>query len=645
MISAAARRPLLGSTVRRGLSSSPPPPADDWTARFSRLRPSQAAELEDELAGRLAAAADGGDGRLYDPVLGATVTRRGLDWVGPVTVPSSLTCGGKGEDCAVAATLRPTTLLHPRLDELARGLSDVVRDEMAGLIGDRPGWFDPDGLIAAGDVPVRVDVRVRPQPASHQRAGPSASEALRRGPALDGVGHFLAVYSCKGGVGKSTVAANLAYELSSRGARVGLLDADVHGPSLPLLVRPADPAVRRSDRLGGKMVEPIEHGGVRLMSLGFVSPDSGVPGSGPGGGAAVLRGPMAGRVVSQLLRGTDWGDLDVLVLDMPPGTGDVQLEVCQSLSLSGAVAVSTPSSLAWADVEKGVSMFDEMGVRTVALVENMSYFVCEGGGRHYPFGRPRGRDGEVAREDGGEEGSSPSDPAGRLFPDESRVFRLPISTTLNECNDSGTPLCSQGVADGDDGGDAVAGEERRVFAELAEAVATDLVLIQHGRQAGTTSGDGSKTASAVRLEEAGDLEFDVPFTQLAVDNESESFTVRLFSGEGGYQKTVPGAELRRRDPRTGDVDDGLARSDAPRSGCGGGGGGGGGGATKRPMVEVHRGGDAPTSGARLFPASVTKKGNYGYEVEWADGATYIYSLWALARTAGAVRANGDDQSI
>ncbi|EJK58427.1 hypothetical protein THAOC_21447, partial [Thalassiosira oceanica] len=328
----------------------------------------------------------------------------------------------------------------------------------------------------------------------------------------------------------------------------------------------------------------------------------------------------------------------------PPGTGDVQLEVCQSLSLSGAVAVSTPSSLAWADVEKGVSMFDEMGVRTVALVENMSYFVCEGGGRHYPFGRPRGRDGEVGREDGGEEeGASPS--ARRLFPDESRVFRLPISTTLNECNDSGTPLCSQGVADGDDGGDAVAGEERRVFAELAEAVATDLVLIQHGRQAGTTSGDGSKTASAVRLEEAGDLEFDVPFTQLAVDNESESFTVRLFSGEGGYQKTVPGAELRRRDPRTGDVDDGLARSDAPRSGCGGGGGGGGGGATKRPMVEVHRGGDAPTSGARLFPASVTKKGNYGYEVEWADGATYIYSLWALARTAGAVRANGDDQSI
>ena len=307
------------------------------------------------------------------------------------------------------------------------------------------------------------------------------------------------------------------------------------------------------------------------------------------------------------------------------------------------MAVSTPSSLAWADVAKGVSMFGEMGVRTVALVENMSYFVCEGGGRHYPFGRPRRRDGEDKKEDGEERASSSSkiddDPASRFLPDESRVFRLPISTTLNECNDSGTPLCSDGSAkDGE--GDAVAGEERKVFAELAEAVATDLVLLQHGRLIDPASGDGSSKAggTVVRLEEAGDLEFDVPFTQLGVDNDAESFTVRLFSGEGGYQKTVSGAELRRRDPRTGDVDDGLAGSDAPKGGCGG--------AAKGPMVEVHRGGDSPTSGARLFPASVTKKGNYGYEVEWADGATYIYSLWALARTAGAVQVNDDsDKSI
>ena len=112
------------------------------------------------------------------------------------------------------------------------------------------------------------------------------------------------------------------------GGRVGLLDLDVYGPSLPLLVRPDDPTVRQSSpEIGEGMIDPIEHRGVKLMSLGYVSPNSGVPGSGSDGGAAVLRGPMAGRVVSQLLKGTNWGELDVLVLDMPPGTGDIQIEV------------------------------------------------------------------------------------------------------------------------------------------------------------------------------------------------------------------------------------------------------------------------------------------------------------------------------
>ena len=361
------------SAARRGFASTAPPSsADGKIVRFSRLRPRQAAELEDELTERLAEM--DGDERLMDPVLGRSITRRGLDWVGSVTVPSSLTCSG-GEDSEVdeciTATLRPTTLLHPKLHELSQSLSDVVRREMAELIRERPGWFE-NSDISAEDIAVRVDVRPQPASPAASRSSGRASELLHRGPALESIRHFLAVYSCKGGVGKSTIAANLAYELSSRGARVGLLDADVYGPSLPLLVRPDDPAVRKSEKGNGKMVEPIAHGGVKLMSLGYVSPDSGVPGSGPGGGAAVLRGPMAGRVVSQLLRGTDWGDLDVLVLDLPPGTGDVQLEVCQSLSLSGAVAVSTPSSLAWADVtSKSLSTF-----MRVSLVHCSYSFLC-----------------------------------------------------------------------------------------------------------------------------------------------------------------------------------------------------------------------------------------------------------------------------
>lgn len=149
----------------------------------------------------------------------------------------------------------------------------------------------------------------------------------------------------------------------------------ITGPSLPTLVTPSDLAVRRSP-LGTNMVYPIEHMGVKLLSLGFVSSKSGVPGASSdiNSGAAVMRGPMTSKVVTQLLKGTDWGDLDVLLLDFPPGTGDVQLTVCQQLNLSGAVIVTTPSTLAMVDAVKGVDMFQAMDVPTLALVENMAFF-------------------------------------------------------------------------------------------------------------------------------------------------------------------------------------------------------------------------------------------------------------------------------
>jgi Mrp family chromosome partitioning ATPase len=128
------------------------------------------------------------------------------------------------------------------------------------------------------------------------------------------------------------------------------------------------------------MVYPIEHMGVKLLSLGFVSPKSGVPGASGDihSGAAVMRGPMTSKVVTQLLKGTDWGDLDILLLDFPPGTGDVQLTVCQQLNLSGAVIVTTPSKLALVDAVKGVDMFQAMDVPTLALVENMAFFSVRG---------------------------------------------------------------------------------------------------------------------------------------------------------------------------------------------------------------------------------------------------------------------------
>ncbi|KAL7535136.1 hypothetical protein ACHAXR_007025 [Thalassiosira sp. AJA248-18] len=489
--------------------------------------------------------------------------------------------------------------------------------------------------------------------------------------ALQNITHFVAVYSCKGGVGKSTIATNLAYQLANSypGSRIGLVDLDVYGPSLPLLVHPDDPTVRQTPPSSG-MIEPIHHRNVSLMSLGYVSPTSGVPGSGPNSGAAVLRGPMAGRVVSQLLHNTNWGPLDILLLDLPPGTGDVQLEVCQSLSLSGAVAVSTPSSLAWADVRKGVQMFGELGVGTLGLVENMAYFVCEGGGRHYPFGRTRmmmggGVDGDDGASgdsiDGGGGGggdsstSSSSSLADHFLPSPSHVFHLPISTTVNESNDSGTPLCcdipNNNNNDNNNNRRSGAEEELATFSKLADAISTDLLLIQHGKtplsmqgkdSVSGKNGGGSNSVLAVTVDGAGDSEFDVPFTQLSVDNDHKNFTVRLFSNEGGYQKVISGGDLRVRDPRTGEED--LSAGEQKSQGApthGGCGSVGGSGASQKmsSMVQHHTANDDIDSQQLeekdgLFPAKITKKGNYGYEVEWADGAKIIYSLLAIAKAAG-----------
>jgi len=205
---------------------------------------------------------------------------------------------------------------------------------------------------------------------------------------LTNVGHIIGVSSCKGGVGKSTVAANLAISLSRMGLRVGLLDADVYGPSLPILLPELSPVVQRSPT-NPKNVLPLRAAhcpDLKMLSFGHVNPKSGAPGSG-GKAAAVVRGPIATRILNQLLLATEWGDLDYLVVDMPPGTGDIQLTLSQSACISGAVIVTTPHTLSLVDAAKGVAMFEELKVPTLAVVENMSYFVGDDGKRYFPFGR------------------------------------------------------------------------------------------------------------------------------------------------------------------------------------------------------------------------------------------------------------------
>ncbi|MGA2773636.1 MAG: Mrp/NBP35 family ATP-binding protein [Bryobacteraceae bacterium] len=179
---------------------------------------------------------------------------------------------------------------------------------------------------------------------------------------IAGVKNLIAVGSGKGGVGKTTVAVNLAVGLASLGYKTGLMDADVYGPNVPLMM-----GINRTPMASGERIQPLEQYGVRLMSMGFLN---------PGDKPLVWRGPMLHSVIQQFLRGVDWGDLDYLIIDLPPGTGDVQLSLIQTAPITGAIVVTTPSDVALEDARKAVSMFRQVKVPVLGIVENMSYLNC-----------------------------------------------------------------------------------------------------------------------------------------------------------------------------------------------------------------------------------------------------------------------------
>jgi ATP-binding protein involved in chromosome partitioning len=206
------------------------------------------------------------------------------------------------------------------------------------------------------------------------------AHAVQRGvQLLPGVKNIVAVASGKGGVGKSTTAANLALALAAEGARVGLLDADIYGPSMPMMMG----ITGRPESADGKTMEPLQNYGVQVMSIGFlVAPDE----------ATVWRGPMATQALDQLLRQTNWKDLDYLVVDMPPGTGDIQLSLSQRVPMTGAVIVTTPQDIALLDARKGIKMFEKVGVPILGIVENMAVHVCSNCGHvEHIFGADGGK--------------------------------------------------------------------------------------------------------------------------------------------------------------------------------------------------------------------------------------------------------------
>ena len=201
---------------------------------------------------------------------------------------------------------------------------------------------------------------------------------------IPGIKHVLAVASGKGGVGKSTIAANLALSLQETDSRVGLCDCDIYGPSISLMFGTRERPVATEEN----KIVPIEQYGLRLMSMGFLLDDA---------SPAILRGPMVTRYTQQFLRQVEWGELDYLVLDLPPGTGDIQLTIVQTVALSGAIIVTTPQEVALIDARKAATMFDKVNVPVLGLIENMSYFVCPGDGNRYDIFGSGGGEREAKR--------------------------------------------------------------------------------------------------------------------------------------------------------------------------------------------------------------------------------------------------------
>src|SRR6476659_2459475 len=254
-------------------------------------------------------------------------------------------------------------------------------------------------LAGVREARVKIDIQA---PLAGSGAGVGATR-------IAGIKHVIAIASGKGGVGKSTVAANLAVALEQTEAAVGLCDCDIYGPSISLMFGSRERPMATEDN----RIIPVEQYGLRLMSMGFLLDDT---------APAILRGPMVTRYTQQFLRQVEWGDLDYLVLDLPPGTGDIQLTIVQTVALAGAIIVTTPQEVALIDARKAATMFQKVNVPVLGLVENMSYFLCPSDGQRYDiFG-----EGGGARE------------AARLK--VPLLGQIPIDIATREAGDRGTPI-------------------------------------------------------------------------------------------------------------------------------------------------------------------------------------------------------------
>jgi ATP-binding protein involved in chromosome partitioning len=258
--------------------------------------------------------------------------------------------------------------------------------------------------IAGGATNLKINIDVQDPPGAPATPGGVADRE-----SIPGVRKIIAVASGKGGVGKSTVSANLAVALSQQGLSVGLCDCDLYGPSVAHMFGAADQAPTADEH---DNIIPIEARGIRTMSMGYLLGD---------GSPVIVRGPLANRYTQQFLRQVAWGNLDILILDLPPGTGDIQLTIVQTIALDGAVIVTTPQEVALIDARKAATMFAKVNVPILGLIENMSWFECAHGERYHLFG-----DGGGVRE------------AERL--QVPLLGQIPLDPRTRECSDSGQPV-------------------------------------------------------------------------------------------------------------------------------------------------------------------------------------------------------------
>jgi ATP-binding protein involved in chromosome partitioning len=321
-------------------------------------------------------------------------------------------------DDNVAFAIEVESERGPRLEPLRKAAEKAV-EAVPGVLSVT--------AVLTGQAPPRG--RAAPQPAAS-----GATRSARGG--VPGVGKIIAVASGKGGVGKSTVAANLALGLRANGLEVGVLDADIYGPSMPRMLGISG----RPRSRDGKTLIPMENYGLKCMSMGFLVPED-TP--------MIWRGPMVMSALQQMLREVEWGELDIMVADLPPGTGDAQLTMAQQVPLAGAVIVSTPQDIALLDARKGLNMFRKVDVPVLGIIENMSYFLCPHcGGRSEIFSH-----GGARQE------------AGRLGVEF--LGEVPLDLKIRETSDGGTPIT---VADPDN---PYALTFRQMAARIWEKVAGD----------------------------------------------------------------------------------------------------------------------------------------------------------------------------